>query len=125
MNQLYMMTDMEHEMSKQISNIPDFPHGMTCSGKQRGQIQVILATDDFAEDTVVMSAITGDPINIEDALALLGDEGEAWEHARQVEWHNMIEHNVFGPPMNPPPNMKVLKMGTTLSTLHQNGKIAK
>ena len=87
--------DMEHEMSKQISNIPDFPHGMTRSGKQHGQIQVILATADFAEDTVVMSAITGDLTNIEDALALLRDEGEAWEQACQVEWHNMIKHDLL------------------------------
>ena len=117
--------DMECEMSKQVSNVPDFSHGMTHSGKQQGQIQVILATDNFAEDTVVMSAITGDPANIEDALAPPGDEGEAWEQAHQAEWHNMIEHDIFGPPMNPPPNMKVLKMGTTLSTSCQNGKITK
>ena len=77
--------DMEYEMSKQMLNIPDFLHGMTCSSKQHGQIEVILATDDFAEDTVVMSAITGHPTNIEDTLALLGDEGEAWEQACQVE----------------------------------------
>ena len=49
--------DTEHEMLKQILNIPDFPHGMTCSSKQCGQIQVILATDNSVEDTVVMSAI--------------------------------------------------------------------
>ena len=71
--------DMEHKMSKQVLNIPDFPHGLTHSSKQCGHIQVILATEDFAEDTVVMSAITGDLTNIEDALALPGDEGEAWE----------------------------------------------
>ena len=56
--------DTEHEMSKQISNIPYFLHGMTHSSKQHGQIQVILATNNLAEDTVVMSAITGDPTNI-------------------------------------------------------------
>ena len=59
----------------------------------------------------------GEPSNIHDALNLPGEEGQAWEHARQREWENMINHNVFSEPEKPPPNTQVLKTGTVLRSM--------
>ena len=58
--------------------------------------------------------IPSEPTNIKDALDLPGDEGRAWEHTCQTEWQNMVDHNVFGPPEEPPPNTQILKTGNTL-----------
>jgi hypothetical protein len=111
------------DQSKQVSNIPDFPQGTTRSGKQRGEIRCLLASED-AEDAIVMAAnILGEPQNIYDALNLPGDEGEAWERARQAEWQNMVDHGVFGPPERPPPNTHILKTGTALRTTRKDGKV--
>jgi len=115
----------ECETSKQISNIPDFLQGTTRSGKQCGEIQALTSIEDKANETIAMPIITGDPINIEDALNLPGEEGEAWERARQAEWKNMVNHDIFSPPTHPPPNIKVIKIGTALRTTRQNGKITK
>jgi hypothetical protein len=96
----------EQDQSRLISNIPDFPQGSTRSGRQRGEMHCLLVSED-AEDAIVMAAnIMGEPQNIYDALNLPGDEGEAWEHAHQAEWQNMIDHDVFGPPERPPPSAK-------------------
>lgn len=111
--------------SRLVSDIPDFQHGTTRSGKQRGEIQSLLATEEYSDEAVILSAILGDPTNIKDALNLPGEEGEAWERARQAEWQNMIDHDVFGPPTSPPPNTQILKMGTALRTTRQSGKITK
>jgi hypothetical protein len=62
----------------------------------------------------MMSMMDSDPITIEEAINRLGEEGKAWEVSRQTEWQNMIDHNIFGPPMQPPPGTKILRMGTAL-----------
>ena len=66
-----------------------------------------------------------DPITIEEAINRPGKEGKEWEVSRQTEWQNMIDHDVFGPPTNPPPGTKVLQMGTALRATRQNGEITK
>ena len=37
----------------------------------------------------------------------------------------MLYHSVFGPLAQPPVGIRILHMGTTLRTMHQNGKIVK
>ena len=101
----------ERKTSKQISNVPDF---LMHSGKQCGEIQALIATEDKADETIAMPIITGDLINIEDALNLPGEEGEAWEQAHQAESQNMVNHDVFSPPTHPPSNTKVIKIGMAL-----------
>jgi hypothetical protein len=97
------------DQSKRVSTIPDFPQGTTRSGKQHGEIQCLLASED-AEYAIVMAVnIMGEPQNIYDTLNLPGDEGEEWERARQAEWQNMVDPDVFGPPEHPPPNTHIIK----------------
>jgi hypothetical protein len=96
---------------------------MMHSGKQCGEIQCLLASED-AEDAIIMAAnIMGEPQNIYNTLSLPGDEGEAWEHACQAEWQNMVNHDIFGPPDCPPPNTHILKMGTALCTSRKMVKL--
>jgi Reverse transcriptase (RNA-dependent DNA polymerase) len=64
-------------------------------------------------------------MNIQEAVNLPGEEGEAWEWAHQAEWKNMVDHDVFSAPAKPPPNMQVLNMGTALRLTHHDGKITK
>jgi hypothetical protein len=63
------------------------------------------------EEFRVFSATSKDP-TIAEALAMPGDEGQAWEMARQAEWDNIVKFEVFGRPAEPPPGTRVLKMGT-------------
>ena len=66
----------QEDKSKLISNIPDYTHGAMHSGKQCGEIQALVASEDL-EETIIMSAnITGEPSNIKDTLNLPGKEGE-------------------------------------------------
>ena len=67
----------------------------------------------------------GEPSNIHDALNLPGKEGQAWEYACQREWQNMINHDMFSKPEEPPSNMQVLKTGAVLCSMHHNGVITK
>ena len=113
----------QQDKFKLISNIPDYTQGMMHSRKQHGKIQALVASEDL-EETIIMSAnISGEPTNIKDALNLPGKEGEAWECGHQLEWQNMITHNVFGPLEQLPPDMQILKMGTTLQTKKKDGQI--
>ena len=67
----------------------------------------------------------GDDPSIEEALSRPGEEGEAWEEARQAEWKNMVEYKVFGPPEEPPPGTQVLKMKTVCRNSYENGQLVK
>ena len=74
-----------------------------CSGKQRGDVQVLLASEDAVDEPGIISVIEGDPTNIKDVVNLPGEEGKAWEIACQAEWKNMLDHNIFSPPEIPTP----------------------
>jgi hypothetical protein len=110
---------------KLVSDVPDFPHGTTRSGRQRGEIHALIVSEDYFDDTDTVSAVISEPMSIKDAVNLPGEEGKAWECARQAEWQNMIDHNVFGPPEQPPPNTHILKTGTALRMMQKEGKISK
>ena len=109
--------------SKLISHIPDFPQGTTCSMKQHSEIQSLVSTKNLEEAVIMTINIPGEPMNIKDGLDLPSNKGRVWEHACQIRWQNMVDHDVFGPPEEPPPNMQILKMGTTLQTKKKDGKI--
>ena len=116
----------EQDTSKIVSNVPDFLSGTMRLGKQHGDIQSLITSDEQFDNPIIMSVnIMGEPSNIHDALNLPGEEGQAWEHARQREWENMINHNVFSEPEKPPPNTQVLKTGTVLCSTCHNGVITK
>jgi hypothetical protein len=70
------------------------------------------------------SATSKDP-TITEALNMPGDEGRAWEAARQAEWDNMQKFEVFGPLAEPPPGTKVLKTGTVCRGTYRDGKLIK
>jgi hypothetical protein len=109
-----------------VSDLPDIPQGTTHSGKTRGTLQAVIANNEQFESSIMMSVnIMGEPTNIQEAGNLPGEEGEAWEQARQEEWKNMVDHNVFSAPAEPPPNTQVLKMGTVLRSTCHDGKITK
>lgn len=72
-----------------------------------------------------VSNIPGKPLTIEDTVDLPGEEGGSWERAHQTEWQNMLDHDVLGPLIHPPPNTHVLKTGTILWMTCQDGKIVK
>ena len=117
------LDQLQEDETKSVSNIPDFPKGTTCSKRQCGKIQALLASEEL-DDTIIMSPnISGEPTNIRNVLNLPGKEGEAWEHMCQSEWQNMLDHNVFSPPEESPPNMQILKMGMTLQMKKKDGKI--
>ena len=84
------------------------------SMKQHGKIQSLVSTENLQEAMIMSTNIPGEPTNIKPALDLPRDEGRVWEHAHQTEWQNVVDHNVFGPPEEPPLNMHILKMGTML-----------
>ena len=62
---------------------------------------------------------------IAEALGMPGEEGVAWEAARQAEWKNMVHHKVFGPLEELPPGTKVLKTGTVCRGTYRNGELIK
>jgi hypothetical protein len=71
--------------SQLVSNTPDYPQGMTRSGKIREGIQnAILAEEENNIENfdcpVILSAMTRDP-TIQEALRMPGEEGKAWEEA--------------------------------------------
>jgi hypothetical protein len=114
-------------VSRLISNVPDYPQGTTRSGRmcETLQINMMVMTDEDVEiDPGVFSATSNDP-TITEALNMPGDEGRAWEAARQAEWQNMLKHEVFGPPAEPPPGTKVLKTGTVCRGTYRNGELVK
>ena len=54
----------------------------------------------------------GDMQTVREALDMPGEEGVAWEEAKQAEWRNMLDHSIFGEPEEPPPGIKIIKTGT-------------
>jgi hypothetical protein len=116
-SQLTKMEQSEAPESRLVSNIPDFPRGVTRSGKIRDEsgvrsmLEENIEHDEEVDELVLFSAMTKDPTIVE-ALSMPGEEGIAWEAACQAEWKNMLEHKVFGPPEEPPLGTKVLKTGT-------------
>jgi hypothetical protein len=117
-----------NETSRLVSSVPDFPQGATRSGKIREESGIRSVLDEDGEENdlpdVIFSAMSKDP-TISEALNMPGDEGKAWEEARQAEWRNMVIHNVFGPPEEPPPGTKVLKTGTVCRGTYRNGELVK
>jgi hypothetical protein len=113
------------EDTKLVSYVPDLPRGVTRSGKQREEGQAHLAIEEETLNYIALSAVAENPTTIQEALALPGEEGEAWEEARQAEWQNMLDHDVFGAPAEPPQGTKVLRMGTAIKTSRRDGEIKK
>jgi hypothetical protein len=104
-----------HEASRLVVNVPDYPYGTMRSRRVCNNLQInmmmMMMDEDIEGDLGVFSATLKDP-NITEALNMQGDEGFAWEVAQQSEWENMVKFDVFRPPAEPPPGMKVSKTGT-------------
>jgi hypothetical protein len=92
--------------------------------REQARISIALEDGDDDGDLGMFSATSKDP-TIAEALSMPGEEGRAWEAARQAEWDNMIKFDVFGPPTEPPPGTKVLKTGTVCRGTYRNGKLIK
>jgi hypothetical protein len=109
-----------------VSAVPDYPHGSTRSGRVRNDYRINIAFQEEAvpEQFSAFSATSEDPM-IAEALSMPGEEGRAWEAARQAEWENMVKFDVFGPPAEPPPGVKVLKTGTVCRGTYRNGILVK
>ena len=73
---------------------------------------------------MIYAAVSRDP-TISEALNMPGEEGKAWEEARQAKWRNMKKHSVFGEPEKPPLGTKVLKTGTVCRGTYRNGELLK
>lgn len=77
------------------------------------------------DEPVILSTM-GDNPSIEEVLSMPGEEGEAWEGARQaVEEYGQSDHKVFKPPEESPPGTHVLKTGTVCRSSYKNGKLFK
>jgi hypothetical protein len=90
------------------------------------QPRINLALEDGDDNgNLGMFLVTSKDPMIAEVLSMPGEEGRTWEAVHQAEWDNMVKFDVFGPPAEPPPRMKVLKTGTVCHGTYRNGKLVK
>jgi hypothetical protein len=107
-----------------LDTVPDFPIHSSRSGIQRLGIASENASfaAEMPEVDVALSAATGEPLTLVEALAMEGEEGKMWNEAAQREWDNLAAHHVYD--WVDPGKESVITCGTVLKKKYVDGKVS-